>query len=239
MLIQAPTEIAAALYDGPLEPVEDAARRRKSAVADLDTLKVTIGQPIGWSVSDAYHRDGKALPGDLSSLLGADDAVVVAFACTFRLPPNATVEFAEFSVKLSVESGVAPIAFDLFPLQVTREVRRNVRVALAPSLKFSELVEVSPGEVALELGYDQIVPTIEALGVREAEFGWRLKRSKAQALAATSAFHAVVRLGHGTAKVSGTCDLQADVRQGRRMWPPARLPQSAKRWFAITRDGLS
>jgi hypothetical protein len=239
MLIRAPTEIAASLYDGPLDPVEDDARRGRGELVGVDALRVTIGQPVGWSVSDAYRRDGRPLPGDFASLLGSDDAVVLAFACTFRIPPGAAVEFAEFTVALSAGSGAAPIAFDLFPLQVTHEVRHNVRVALAPSLRFTELVEITPGEVAVELGYDEIVPSVEALGVREAEFGWRLSRSKAQPLAATNAFYAVVRLGHGIAAISGTCELQADVRQGRLLLPAVRLPRSAQRAFAVTRDGLA
>ncbi|MGI8413713.1 MAG: hypothetical protein ACR2QA_14745 [Solirubrobacteraceae bacterium] len=238
MLITAPTEIASAIYDGPLEPASAEARKRRSAVEGLEQINVTIGEPIGWSVSDAYHRDQKAIPGALASLLGDGDAVIVGFACTFRLPPDATVKFAEFKVELSADSDMTPIAYDLFPFRVTDDVRRNVRVALAPSLKFSELVEVTPGEVSVELEYDQIIPTIEALGAREADFSWRMRPSRGQQLAATSVFHAAVRLTRDMTKISGTCGLQADVKKGGGLLPSAHLPQNARRWFSITRDAI-
>lgn len=236
MLIRAPTEVSNPLYDGPLDVPDDAQRRRAASAADLAAVNVSIGQPVCWSLIDQYHRETKQIPGALGSLLGDDDAVIVQFACSFRLPPTVAVASARFIVTLQADSIVVPIAFDLFPLRITQDVRRNVRVALAPSLKFREMAEVGLGEIAFAREFVELVPEIEAFGLQEPTFGWDLQEGDRQPVAATGAYYAAVRFGRPTTRIKGTCDLQVDLSANKRVLPPAHLPRNANRGFSLVRD---
>ena len=62
------------------------------------------------------------------------------------------IEWARFAVRLEPDAeGRTATAFDLHPLLVTQEVKRNVKVSLAPTIKFQE-VEAGLG------GVDESVP---------------------------------------------------------------------------------
>ncbi len=76
------------------------------------------------------------MPHPLRAKLEEADFHLVRLGCSFRPHRDDNqVEWARFLVRLLPDhAGRQPLAFDLHPLMVTQEVRRNVRVSLSPSL---------------------------------------------------------------------------------------------------------
>lgn len=118
--------------------------RRADLLRDLPIA--SIGQPEVWTLPEVYPPD--RMPHPLRAKLDEADFYLVRLACSFRpLKDEKQVEWARFRVHLLPDNaGRQPVAFDLHPVMVTQEVKRNVRISLNPSLKFSE-IEGEIGEV--------------------------------------------------------------------------------------------
>jgi len=221
MLITTPSEITNVLYEGTLEFSETATERlvkhygepTRKELAGYERTIVTIGEPVWWNVAEVYREEGKPLPAAISLLLRDADFFVVQLACSFRLGRDTRVAWARLAAYLRPHNIGAPnpIAFDLHPLEVYDAVRRDVRIAVSPSLKFAETAEASLGEVALELKYNELIPVITAAGAQESHFSWDLRETKEHPLRGARWFHALVKHPHGAEGVRAAFEVTADV----------------------------
>ena len=229
MIVTTQQEITNFLYRGPLDfQVTLGDTSTPHEVEEADWPNVGIGQPQWWNVADVYRTEGKPLPAIISLLLSEADFFLVQFTCSF-LPtrdPNTYVQRARFAVRLTSKNPEAPkpIAFDLHPLQVWEEVRRDVHIAISPSLKFKELVEIKAGEAALQIQHNQLLPIVTAVGALESNFSWDLqamKEMKTPPLLGVRCFHALVKRPHGAEGVHAKLDVVADVVTRRRIFQAA------------------
>lgn len=221
MFIATPPEITTILYEGPLEFSKTATERlgmeygesTRREITEYEHPVVTIGEPVWWNVAQVYREEGKPLPASISLLLRDADFFVVRLACSFRLGRDTRVEWARFSAYLRPRNTAAPqpIAFDLHPLEVYDKVQRDVHVAVSPSLKFAQATEVSLGEVALQIQYNELVPVITAAGAQESSFSWDIRETKEHPLRGARWFHALVKHPHGAEGVRATFEVAADV----------------------------
>jgi hypothetical protein len=181
--------------------------------AALELPRVSIGEPQCWDVADVYRTEQVALPPALASQLDRNAFVVLRLACTLRPGDGARVDHARLTVVLRGADETAaeqPIAFDLHPMELYDESRRDVKVKLSPSLKFAG-AEVSVGEVAVELAYDVIVPRITAGGSLESVFDWDMRRTDTYPLQGIRWFHAVLKVPHAARPVTADVEVSVDV----------------------------
>lgn len=222
MWLQVPEIIANVLWEGPLEPATDEAVERLSrewaarevkadareAIRDLPVL--SIGQPEVWTLAQVYPPE--KMPPVLQAKLQEADFYLVRLACSFRPKRDeAKVEWARFLVHLLPDSAsYQPIAFDLHPLQVTQEVKRNVKVSLSPTLKFQE-IEASVGGVEFGFEYPELQPIISASGAGEPNPSWDYEEAKGVRVQGSKWMHLLVKAPKGMPSGQAVLDLAADV----------------------------
>ncbi len=223
MWLRVPEEIENVLWEGALEPAaEDAADRLgrewaargiKGSPADAirDLPVVSIGRPEVWTLAEVYPPE--KMPHLLKAKLEEADFYLVRLGCSFRpRRDDNQVEWARFLVRLLPDcAGRQPLAFDLHPLMVMQEVRRNVRVSLSPSLKFIE-IEGSVGGIEFGFEYPELQPIISAAGVGEAKPSWDYEEAKGVKVQGAKYMHLLVKVPKGMTPVHATLDLVADVR---------------------------
>jgi hypothetical protein len=180
----------------------------RESIRDLPVL--SIGQPVVWLLAQVYPLE--KMPPVLRAKLQEADFYLVRLACSFRPKRDETqVEWARFLVHLLPDNiGHQPIAFDLHPLQVTQEVKRNVKVSLSPTLKFQE-IEVSVGGVEFGFEYPELQPIISAAGAGEAEPSWDYEAAKGVRVQGSKWMHLLVKAPKGMPSGQAILDLAADV----------------------------
>ncbi len=222
MWLRVPETIHNVLWEGPLEPTtEDAIERLgtewavrgiKANVRDIvrDMPVVSIGQPEVWSLTDVYPRD--KMPAFLQTKLDEADFYLVRLSCSFRpVRVESRVQWARFLVHLLPDhTGGQPIAFDLHPLRVTKEVKRNVKVTLSPALKFQE-IEAKVGEIEFGFEYPELQPIISAAGAGEPKPSWDYEEAKGLVVQGSKFMHVLIKVRRGRPVVRALLDLVADV----------------------------
>ena len=227
MWLRTPETIEKVLLEAPLEPANEAVvgqvvreladrgmRGRQEKIREeiqegLDI--VTIGQPETWELLEVYSLE------TISSLLQAKlreaDFYLVRLACSFRpVHGDKQVDWARFSVQLKPDAvGRQPIAFDLHPLMVTQEVKRNVKVTLSPSLKFQE-IEADMGGIEFGFEYTELQPIISAAGVGESQPSWDYEEAKGVRVQGGKWMHLLLKVPKKIKSVEATLDLIADVK---------------------------
>ena len=97
---------------------------------------VTIGQPRTWTLQEIYSPN--KLPRAFRSQLKQANFYVVYLSCSFRpINKECRVEWARFRATLrsQTSTGTGPLALDIYPQQVTQEIKKQVKVTLGPALK--------------------------------------------------------------------------------------------------------
>jgi len=245
MWLQVPETIEHALWEGALEPATEEAVERVSqewasrgvkgnvhdAICDLPLA--SIGRPEVWALPEVYPPD--KMPHPLRAKLGEADFYLVRLACSFRpRKEQSRVAWARFIVRLLPDSAARqPIAFDLHPLMVTQEVRRNVKVTLSPSLKFQEIgAEIGGIEFGFE--YPELQPLISAAGAGEERPSWDYEEARGVAVQGSKWMHLLIKAPQGMEMVRAVLDLAADVQVR-----DSRLPVLAIRDKEQARDRLT
>jgi hypothetical protein len=172
---------------------------------------VSIGQPAVWTIHEMFPLD--KMPHSLRSKLDEADFYVVLFHCSFRpVRKESQVEWARFLVRLLPDDmGRQPIAFDLHPREVKREVKHDVSLTIGPSLKFQE-VEAKLGGFGSDLGYSELQPIISATGVAETVPMWDYWEARGVMVSGSKDMHLLLKAPKGMKTVRAVLDLVADVR---------------------------
>jgi hypothetical protein len=132
---------------------------------------VSIGQPEVWGLSELYPL--QHMPPLMQAQLQTADFYVIRLFCSFRpVPGRARVGWARFHVLLLPDSqGRQPIAYDISPVDITREVKRQLKFTVAPMLKF-QWVEAEVGKVEVQCEYPELQPISVGAGIGEAIPTW-------------------------------------------------------------------
>ncbi|MET8154157.1 hypothetical protein ACIBSW_20065 [Actinoplanes sp. NPDC049668] len=235
MLLRVPDTIQRPLWEGELAaddtvpPAET--QRGTQPVRGVDPLRnlpvVSIGRPEVWNLVDLF--DAGELPAPMRAKLSEASFHLVRLACSFRPEHDSTeIDWARFSVSLQPdEAGLTASAFDLHPLFVTQEVKRNVTVSLAPTLKFLE-VEAGIGSIGFGFEYQEIQPVISASGAGEPEPAWDFQAVKGARVYGSKWMHLLVRASPAMTACDARLELSADVvRSGLRIAAFSRPRQTS------------
>ena len=223
MWLTTPETIEEILVERALEPVSDDAlsqsardwQSRGVKLAPNEVLRtmpiVSIGQPETWTLQDFYSPSQLARP--IRTKLSQADFYLVRLSCSFRpVHEESRVEWARFRAALlpHVSTGAQPIAFDLYPEQMVREVKRQVKVTLSPLLKFKE-VEVSLGSAELGFEYSELIPFVSAAIGASFDPSWDYKAVPGQEVLGTKWMYLLIKAPKGTTSGRALLELEADV----------------------------
>ncbi len=229
MLLEAPTTIIEPLFEAVLEPdlVDGTPLRGDGDHGDASPDRigrelptVSIGRPVSWPLADLFGGELPALLAD-----GQDEFRLVRLACSFRAGPrDGRVEWARFTVDLRPDvDGRQPIAFDLHPLTEVQTVTRDLKVGIAPTLKFNE-IEGALGHLESGISYTELLPVVSGNGIGEATPSWDFTAVRGTQVAGTRCMHLIVRSPAGLRTAMAGIELTADV-----VGPGARIPMILRR----------
>ena len=222
MWLAEPEDMKQVLLETPLElETEDALDRTQrgqtaqgSPVSVQEALRtmpvVSIGQPETWPLREVYPL--RQMPGPLRTKAMNADYYLVRLCCSFRpIHHENRIQWARFRVSLLPNQlGQSPIASDLYPLEVIQEVKHQISVSLAPTLKF-QVVEVNAGKIDFGLEYRELQPRISASGVGQADPMWDYSEVTGSSIQGSKWMYLLVKAPKGMALGQATLDLLADV----------------------------
>jgi hypothetical protein len=218
MWLRVPDAIDQPLWEGELEPDDsapDIAHRdsklpSKATNAVRDLPIVSIGSPEVWNLVDLYHPD--TLPATMRAKLAEARFYLVRLSCSFRPAHDRTrIEWARFSVSLKPDAtGQVANAFDLHPLLVSQDVKRNLKVSISPTLKFRE-VEAGIGGIDFGFEYTEIQPTISASGAGESEPAWDFSTAAGSQVQGSKWMHLLLKVSTAMTVCDASLQLTADV----------------------------
>lgn len=201
MEIVTPADVTEPIFDGTLSaPV--------GAVRSDDAVRVRIGRPEWWFASDLLGTDWKPPQGD-------DTYLLVRLAYSIAPQEDNEVEDAHLEATLSCHGAAnEPVAFELFPREVTEKSKRDVKLKLEPSLKIKE-VEASAGSVETTIHMDTVEPVVTAYGIGTSVAEWRFRKHKLHPLLGTRTVYMILAYPSSAGHIQLSLDLKANVRVSR------------------------
>jgi hypothetical protein len=229
------------------EGLEEAKRRASAPGPPLNPQVfpvVSIGRPESWPLPDLYPP--QHMPPLMQAQLQAADFYLIRLSCSFRPVPRSRVGWARFHVSLRPDSlGRQPVAYDILPVNVTQEVKHQLKFTLAPTLKFRTVVEVEVGSLEFGLEYTELQPMIVGAGIGEDTPTWDYQTATGMAgIQGVRVMHLLVKAPKGMPAATAQLALTAQVyvergpswipmvwgpaEQGARLdvplWPAPRIP---------------
>jgi hypothetical protein len=144
--------------------------------------RISFGAPAIYDLLALLAANGAEVPYDLRRERDRYEFWLLRLACTLHPSPGSALSW--FDLQVALEEAAAgtgldetdpadpPLAYDLYPSEVTDKVRVQHTARIAPRLEFEE-VTASLGEDALTLRYQRLEPRITAFGKREQRAYWR------------------------------------------------------------------
>ncbi len=219
-----PTEIKArdTFYEGALElvPRTDELKKGPKSLQKKPLPPrplVTLGQPQEWNLASLAREKGESLPAELSVHLHEADFYLLQLACSFRPEADSEVTNARFVTHLRPKVGSAPpVALDLFPREIYDESQTDVKVKIAPSLKFAAFqgasVEGGVGEVMTTIEFKKLEPVVIAFGLLESTPGWNFQAHRLYPLRGAKFCYLIVKKPRSAQAVRLIVEITADVR---------------------------
>jgi hypothetical protein len=211
--IWTPDEMPEAIFDGYMDTYETTIR--------AEPTKVQIGRPEWWYVADLMGSAWKSPQGD-------DTYLLIRFSFSLEPPNGHEIEQVRLGAELRGPSCKPdPVAFDLFPLDVTEEAQRDVKLTFAPSLKL-ERIEASVGSAETTIHIARVQPVISALGLGTASPAWIMRRHPKHPLLGSRMSYAVIAYPSTAPEIEIQIGLTATVRAGRFGLWRLRTPETSQ-----------
>lgn len=126
-------------------------------------------------------------------------------------PDDHFVDDVRFAVNFKVEEDRGVKVLDLYPREKIEELKRNVNLAISPSLNFSEF-GAKLGDISFNFVYDEIRPVIYGSGIGLPHAYWSMRNSYSHYIAGAKVMHALIRVPKSAQKLMIEADLQAAIR---------------------------
>jgi hypothetical protein len=222
MYIKVPSEIQQ-YWKGRLVPTEESilvwenknkeqGRRVKGdlQLGNFNLPLVSIGIPDVWKLQDLYPK-GK-IPRSIAVKLGEADYYFVRLACSFRPQyKEIAIENARFCLFFQPTQGELPVAYDVHPFLIEKEVKKNAKFSLNPTLKFMQM-EASAGEFEFGFEYNELIPIVSATGVMEANPAWEYKEAPGYSIQGSKLMHILMRVPKGLHPILASATIDAKLR---------------------------
>ncbi|MPM59318.1 hypothetical protein SDC9_106158 [bioreactor metagenome] len=187
-------------------------KKQSYELVDIRNLPIiSIGKPESWEITSLYGPE--KIPTAIQSKLKDSDFYLVRLCCSFRSSKNEnSVDWARFVINLHSDAQRRqPIAYDLYPMMITNEVTKNVKLTLSPTLKFKE-IEGNIGSIEFGLEYMEIQPIISAAGVNESMPNWDYKKVLGAGIQGSKFMYMLMEAPKGMKPIKASLYLQANVK---------------------------
>jgi hypothetical protein len=166
-----------------------------------------IGQPRVQTLSEFFG--GMDLPPALRTAVERADIYVIEFYCSLRPRKVGAVHWARFMVRWP-EEGPQIRTLDIHPRDAVKEVQRDLKVSISPSIEFG-VASGSVGSVDAGIVYTELQPVVSGMGVGEGVLVWDYRPAKGLPIVGGKYMHAVVEAPLGTGSGAAQLDLAVDV----------------------------
>lgn len=182
--------------------------------------RVSLGKPDWWSDQAVLGKTWH--PPDGGQRYG-----LVRFKFSLRPEAYQKIDKADFTVRLlPAGGGPNPVAYDVYPQQITTPRDSSVKIGLGPSLSFGE-VEGSLGSVETTLDTTSVVPVITASGLGESTIRWTFDHQRDHLLTGSRVVYALIELPPGISAVRASLHLSARVQHTNLgLWLTGLLPET-------------
>jgi hypothetical protein len=212
MEIQTPTEISNTVFRGYLE-AEGGQLRAEGTSAE-------IGRPEWWFASDVVGAAWCPPQGD-------DTYLLVRLSYSLSPAKSFEIEEAQISAALTCIGSVSePVAFDVFPREVTEESKTDVKVKLEPSLKLEE-VKASVASVEANIRIPKVDPVLTTSGIGGANPTWFFRKHRSHPIVGTRMVYAIVAYPSTAAQMTIKVNLAVKAKGRFGLWP-LRVPSTAE-----------
>jgi hypothetical protein len=216
MRITTPTTIEQVAWEGDLIPLGETFRGGDSPG------RATLGEPAWWPAAGAIASE---LGQNWTPPAGDRRYLLVRFMCA--LDPARRQAFAEATLTayLRPRSGGGDVAVhDLHPRRLLAEQTGKRTIKLAPSLNFAEIIDLSLGELGLEIDYHKAFPIITGFIEQPGKAYWQFKHHAAHPLLGVQSVYVVLAVPPDAGGVRLSLELVASPRAG---FGRYGLPESA------------
>ena len=156
--------------------------------------RISIGEIVAYDLVQQYAAIKRPLQLDVRGQIDRFEFLVLQFVCTLHPDNLSGVSWFDFMVSFAyptevprsarlltqvspvarvlTDVGAPPIAYDLYPSEVSDAVQTEHTVKISPELKFGEVATIA-GEDAVTLKFQKLYPRISAHGRRDSEIYWR------------------------------------------------------------------
>jgi hypothetical protein len=209
-----PAEPKECLWSGTLgmrPDLEEVVPRGLGRRLDIESMagdlpSVSIGRPEVLRAAHAVAPEG-------FEHVEPKDFYLIRLWCSFLgFRTDLVFDHAHFKIALAspeADKG-AVVAHDLYPSEVMHSVKRNVSFTLSPELKFAE-IGGKLGGVDYGFEYEELQPSIVAVGQGEATPSWMFAATRASRLLGGKALHMMVAAPAGTPSAVAKLDLVVHV----------------------------
>jgi hypothetical protein len=208
-----PTEIQTPLYEAELEFNMGATEKGRAAEGTVPAAApvVTFGQPQAWNLPRLAKEKGLPVPAEIALLDHQADFYLLMLSCSFRPSPNSTIEWVRFTVSLRPKSGQElPIAFDLYPREIQEEARTDLKVSIAPNLKFSGF-EAGFGSILTTIVLGRVEPIVIGYGALESTVDWDFRKHRAHPIVGAKFMYLIVKKPREALAVRVTQNAVAEI----------------------------
>ncbi len=215
------------LFTASLEPatlvIDKLAKRKDMGEGEIKAVlgkknKVAIGMPYYENLISRLIEEKEKIPYEIKQMMADYDFHYISLACSFLPDTDCRFQWARFGVELSAisKSGEKiqdkPIAYDMFPQEVSSEIKCRKEVNFKPELKLSLDIMDTDMKYASSESHDFILyePQIIAYGIRRPSVAWDFKSVKERGIWGNKNLLLIVRTPKNS-KIKGRFLLGAEI----------------------------
>jgi hypothetical protein len=242
------------LFEAVLEPTSSAvdrlAKQKDIGEGEITTFrgkknKVAIGVPFFENLISRLAEEGYEVPREIRQMSEVSDFHYVSLSCSFLPDHDCRFLWARFGVELTAESTSEklheeiPIAYDMFPSEVTSEVKYKREAIFNPELKFSFgaiAAETKIVEVGTQKELVAYKPQMFAYGVNTPKAIWDFESTEEKGIWGNRRDLLLIVKAPRNSKVKGRFLLGAEAGFNLGKWIPIPLSKRKDRLAEVEYD---
>ena len=229
------------LFEATLEPtasaVDKLVERKDMDELEINTFrgkknKVAVGVPYYENLISRYNTEDQEISHEIKQMLPNYDFHFVSLNCTLLPDPDCRFSWVRFGVELSARSRSdelleeKPIAWDMFPDEVSSEITCMNETNFSPELKLKlgvADVDMKLVDIRTQKKYIVYEPQIFAGGFHRSNVSWNFKRTAEKEIVGNKRNLLLIVRTPKYSKVKGRFLLGAEVEFNIGKWIPIPL----------------
>ena len=200
MRFHIPNTSGQVLFETTLEPtvpsLNKLAKELNAGEGEIGSVRgkkarVSVGVPYYENLISRLKAEKEEVPHDIRMMLPKYDFHFVSLSCSFLPDNKCKFVWARFGVELSARSksgellAEKPIAYDIFPNEVTSEIKCARETKLGAGLKFNfgiEQIDPISGDVTRKEEFLVYEPELFSFGIGRSIVAWNFSKTKEKSI---------------------------------------------------------